>query len=161
MVILGIDPGLERVGYGVVLKEGSRLTALGYGLVKTPKGETPERLKQIYEEFVALLTKYNPDAVCCERLFFTKNQTTGIDVAKALGVVQLVVAQRGLSCREFSPPEVKLAVVGNGAAEKHQVQYMVTKLLGLTETPKPDDVADALAVAVTGALKGLAVTHPL
>ena len=160
MVILGIDPGLERVGYGVVLKEGSRMTALGYGLVKTPKGETPDRLRQIYDQFVGLLEKFNPDAVCCERLFFTKNQTTGIDVAKALGVVQLVVAQRGLACREFSPPEVKLAVVGNGGAEKHQVQYMVTKLLGLAETPKPDDVADALAVAVTGALKGSMVSRP-
>jgi crossover junction endodeoxyribonuclease RuvC len=160
MVILGIDPGLERVGYGVVRKEGSRLTSLGYGLVKTPKGETPERLRLIFDQVVELVEKFNPDCACCERLFFTKNQTTGIDVAKALGVVQLALAQRGLSCREFAPPEVKLAVVGNGAAEKRQVQYMVTKLLGLSETPKPDDVADALAVAVTGALKGLTNLQP-
>jgi crossover junction endodeoxyribonuclease RuvC len=158
MVILGIDPGLERVGYGVVRKEGSRLTALGYGLIKTPKGEITERLKQIYDEVIGLVAKYDPDCACCERLFFSKNQTTAIDVAKALGVVQLALAQKGLSCREFSPPEVKLSVVGNGAAEKRQVQYMVTKLLGLAEPPKPDDVADALAVAVTGALKGLTNT---
>jgi len=157
MVILGIDPGLERVGYGVVLKSGSKLTAVGYGLITTPRLETPERLKLIYEQTLALIDKYNPDVACSERLFFSKNQTTGIDVAKALGVVQLALAQRGLTCREFSPPQVKLGVVGNGAADKKQIQFMVTRLLGLAETPKPDDVADALAVALTGAMRGLDV----
>lgn len=155
MVFLGIDPGLERVGYGVVRKEGSKLSVLGYGLIKTPKTETPARLELIYNEMMDLLERFNPDRACCERLFFTKNQTSGIDVAKGLGVVQLALAQRGLSIEEFSPPQVKLAVVGNGAADKKQVQFMVTKLLGLNETPKPDDVADALAVALTGAMRGV------
>lgn len=155
MVILGIDPGLERVGYGVVRKEGSRLTAVEFGLIQTPKISTPQRLELIFAEVKALVDKHNPDVACSERLFFSKNQTTGIDVAKALGVVQLALSQAGLECTEYSPPEVKLSVVGNGAAEKRQVQFMVTKLLGLAAPPQPDDVADALAVAVTGALRGL------
>lgn len=155
MVILGIDPGLERVGYGVVDKQGSKLTVVAYGLITTPRLSTPERLVLIYSEVLALLDKHAPVVACCERLFFSKNQTTGIDVAKALGVIQLALSQRGLACHEFSPPEVKLGVVGHGGADKRQVQFMVTKLLGLAEPPKPDDVADALAVAVTGALKGL------
>lgn len=155
MVILGIDPGLERVGFGVVKKEGSRLTALDYGLIQTPRGETHERLSQIFSAVEDLVARHRPDYACSERLFFSKNQTTGIDVAKALGVVQLALARAGLGCQEFSPPEVKLSVVGNGAADKKQVQFMVTRLLSLAATPKPDDVADALAVAVTGALRGL------
>lgn len=155
MVILGIDPGLERVGFGVVKKEGSRLIALDYGLIQTPRGETPERLSQIFAAVETLVAKHQPDYACSERLFFSKNQTTGIDVAKALGVVQLALSRAGLGCQEFSPPEVKLSVVGNGAADKKQVQFMVTRLLNLPSPPKPDDVADALAVAVTGALRGL------
>jgi crossover junction endodeoxyribonuclease RuvC len=140
VTILGIDPGLERVGYAVVQKRGSQLTSLEHGLIKTPRTETPARLAQIYEE-------------ATERLFFSKNQTTAMDVAKALGVVQLAAAQAGLACTEYSPPEVKLSVVGNGAAEKPQVEFMVVRLLGLAEPPRPDDVADALAVAVTHALR--------
>ncbi len=155
MVILGIDPGLERVGFGVVRKEGSRLTALAYGLVKTPRVSTPERLCLIHDRFVEILAEHRPDAVANERLFFAKNQTTAMDVAKALGVIQLACAQAGLQCIEFSPPEVKQTVVGNGAAEKRQIQYMVQRLLSLSEPPRPDDVADALALAITLALKGV------
>lgn len=124
-----------------------------HGLIKTPRIETPERLNVLYQDVCALLDRAKPDAVATERLFFAKNQTTAIDVAKALGVVQLACAQHGLVCTEYSPPEVKLSVVGNGAAEKDQVAFMVVKLLGLKETPKPDDVADALAVALTHALR--------
>lgn len=153
MRVLGFDPGLERIGYGIVEKVGSRLSMVECGLVTTPRVDTPERLKQIHEEVSALIDRTNPDCVANERLFFAKNQTTAIDVAKALGVVQLACAQRGLSCTEYSPPEVKLSVVGNGAAEKSQVAFMVVRLLGLSEAPKPDDVADALAVAVTHALR--------
>jgi crossover junction endodeoxyribonuclease RuvC len=153
VTILGIDPGLERVGYAVVQKRGSQLTSLEHGLIKTPRTETPARLAQIYEEVRALIERFKPDAVATERLFFSKNQTTAMDVAKALGVVQLAAAQAGLACTEYSPPEVKLSVVGNGAAEKPQVEFMVVRLLGLAEPPRPDDVADALAVAVTHALR--------
>lgn len=153
MRVLGIDPGLERIGYGVVERRGSQLVAIEHGLVTTPRVEFGERLRALYDEVVALLDRAKPDCVATERLFFAKNQTTAMDVAKALGVVQLAVAQRGLACTEYSPPEVKLSVVGNGAAEKRQVEFMVVKLLGLDAPPKPDDVADALAVAVTHALR--------
>lgn len=153
MVILGIDPGLERMGFGVINKEGSTLKAIDYGLISTPRVDTPERLKILYEACSELLTRHKPDLVANEKLFFAKNQTTAMDVAKALGVAQLAFAQAGLTCREFSPPEIKLAVVGNGSAEKKQVQFMVQRLLGLASPPKPDDVADALAVAITYAFK--------
>lgn len=153
MRVLGIDPGLERIGFGVVERRGSQLVSIEHGLIKTPRVETPERLRLLYEDLRALLERAKPDSVASERLFFAKNQTTAMDVAKALGVVQLAVAQAGLACTEYSPPEVKLSVVGNGAAEKRQVEFMVAKLLGLAEPPSPDDVADALAVAVTHALR--------
>lgn len=158
MRVLGIDPGLERIGFGVVEKCGSKLAAVEFGLVKTPRIEIGARLQFIYGEIEALFGRTKPDCVATERLFFSKNQTTAIDVAKALGVVQLCAAQHGLACREYSPPEVKLSVVGNGAAEKDQVAYMVVRLLGLNEAPKPDDVADALAVALTHALRANATT---
>ncbi len=161
MKVLGIDPGLERIGFGVVEKHGSQLRSVEHGLIKTPRIATPERIKVLYDEVCALFERTQPDAVATERLFFAKNQTTAIDVAKALGVVQLACAQQGLACTEYSPPEVKLSVVGNGAAEKAQVGYMVVRLLGLKEEPKPDDVADALAIAVTHALRvGAMLTRP-
>ena len=153
MTILGIDPGLERIGWAVVRKNGSQLVAVEYGLIKTPRVAIGKRLEQAHRETTEILNKHNPDSVATERLFFAKNQTTAMDVAKALGVVMLAVSQHGLECKEYSPPEVKLSVVGTGAAEKRQVQFMVTKLLNLKETPKPDDVADALAVAITHALR--------
>ncbi len=141
------------MGYGVVRREGSRLTAVEYGVVTTPRVETPARLCLLYDRLTEIVGRLQPGAAATERLFFAKNQTTVMDVAKALGVAQLVVAQAGLSCREFSPPEVKLAVVGNGAADKRQVQFMVQRLLGLAEPPRPDDAADALAVAIALALR--------
>ncbi len=151
--ILGIDPGLERIGFGVLRKQGSSIVPVEYGLICTPRISLPERLKLVYEEVGALMDRAKPDAFATERLFFAQNKTTAIDVAKALGVVLLAAAERGLPHREYAPPEVKLAVVGTGSAEKRQVQFMVTRILGLAETPKPDDVADALAIAITHALK--------
>jgi crossover junction endodeoxyribonuclease RuvC len=157
--VLGIDPGLERIGWGVVERRGSQLSVVDFGLIKTNKAETPTRLQAVFDEAAALIERTRPDCVATERLFFTKNQTSAIDVAKSLGVVQLAAAQSGLSCTEYSPPEVKLSVVGNGAAEKSQVAYMVVRLLGLQEVPKPDDVADALAVALTHALRAPALVR--
>ncbi|MBS1712879.1 MAG: crossover junction endodeoxyribonuclease RuvC [Armatimonadetes bacterium] len=154
MVVLGIDPGLERIGYGIVRREGSRLTCLGLGLIQTPRIATVDRLSQIFDEVTDLVRSYRPDAVATERLFYAKNQTTVIEVAKAIGVVHLALARAGLHPAELSPPEVKLAVVGNGRAEKRQVQFMVQRLLGLVEAPKPDDVADGLALAIALALRG-------
>jgi crossover junction endodeoxyribonuclease RuvC len=153
VIVLGIDPGLERVGYGVVERRGSELHSLEHGLLTTPRVATPERLETLYRAVCELLDRARPDCVATERLFFTKNQTSAMDVAKALGVAQLACAQRGLAVTEYSPPEVKLSVVGNGAADKRQVEFMVVRLLGLESPPKPDDVADALAVAVTHALR--------
>ncbi len=153
MLILGIDPGFERLGYGLVRREGSRLTAVRYGLIETPRIAFPDRLRLIYEQLGLLMHETNPDALATERLMFSVNRKTAMDVAKALGVVQLAGAQRGLPWAEYTPPEIKLAVVGNGAADKKQVQFMVTKLLSLSETPKPDDVADALAIAICHAFR--------
>ena len=153
MKILGIDPGLERVGYGVIIKTGSKLVAVEYGLIQTPRIALPDRLRLIHDQIKQLVDKHELDAIATERLLFTVNKTTAMDVAKALGVVLLVTSETGVPWAEYSPPEVKQSVVGNGNADKKQVQFMVSRLLGLTETPKPDDVADALAIAITHAMR--------
>lgn len=153
MVILGIDPGLERVGFGVIRREGSRLEVLHYGLIQTPRVAITERLAQIHREVLELIETYRPDAMATERQIFAANKTTAFDVAKALGVILLASSERGLEWSEYTPPEVKQAVVGNGAADKKQVEFMVTKLLSLPKPPKPDDVADALAIAICHAMR--------
>jgi crossover junction endodeoxyribonuclease RuvC len=153
MLILGIDPGLERIGYGLVSRQGSTLKPVAYGLIESPRIAIPDRLRLIDEQFQALLDQHKPDSVATERQLFAANKTTALDVAKALGVILLACGQKGLPWAEYTPPEVKLAVVGNGAAEKHQVQFMVTKLLGLEKPPKPDDVSDALAIAICHCFK--------
>ena len=153
MLILGVDPGLERVGYGLVRREGSKLTPVRFGLIETPRILLPDRLRMIYEQLGLLMQETNPDAMATERLMFSVNRKTAMDVAKGLGVILLAGAQRGLPTIEYTPPEIKLAVVGTGAADKKQVQFMVTKLLSLSETPKPDDVADALAIAICHAFR--------
>ena len=153
MTILGIDPGLERIGYGVVKREGSRLTVLDYGLIETPRTNVPDRVRILHERVVLLIDQHVPDQMATERLLFAVNKTTAMDVAKALGVVLLAGAQKGLPWCEYSPPEIKQSVVGTGSADKKQVQFMVTKLLSLPAPPKPDDVADALAIAITHAFR--------
>lgn len=153
MLILGIDPGLERIGYGVVRRVGSKLECLDYGLIKTPKILMPDRLKMVHDGVVSLIEKHHPDAMATERLLFTKNVTTGMDVAKSLGTILLAAADTGIEWTEYSPPEVKQSVVGNGNADKKQVTFMVRRLLALKEDPKPDDVADALAIAICHAFR--------
>lgn len=153
MLVLGIDPGLERMGYGLVRRCGSRLEAVDYGLIQTPRVATGDRLVLLHGRLAELVGRWQPEVAGCERLFFGKNQTTGILVAQALGVAHLACAQAGLACRELTPAQVKQAVVGHGAAEKGQVQFMVQRLLGLASPPKPDDVADALAIAIATALR--------
>lgn len=153
MVILGIDPGLERMGFGVVRRVGSKLEAIEQGLIQTPQIALPDRLAMIYEQAEAIIQRVQPDALATERLLFAANRTTAMDVARALGVLLLAGQRTGLPWAEYSPPEVKLAVVGHGGADKKQVQFMVTKLLGLEKTPKPDDVADALAIAICHAFR--------
>ncbi len=153
MLILGIDPGLERVGYGVVRRVGSKLECLDYGLVKTPKIALPDRLRLVHDGVSELIQKHRPDAIATERLLFTKNVTTAMDVAKSLGTILLASAELSVPWTEYSPPEIKQAVVGNGNADKKQVTFMVRRLLNLKEDPKPDDVADALAIAICHAFR--------
>ena len=154
MLTLGIDPGLERIGYGVVRKIGSKIECIDYGLIKTPRIPMPERLKLIHDGIVELIEKHHPDAMATERLLLNKNVTTGMDVAKALGTILLAAADTGIEWTEYSPPDIKKAVVGNGNADKKQVTFMVRRLLALKEDPKPDDVADALAIAICHSFRG-------
>ena len=155
MVILGIDPGLAIVGWGIVEYKNTRFRTVAYGSVQTPAGmKTEERLKLIYEGVCELIEKYHPDAMAIEELFFNTNVTTGIRVAEARGVILLAAQQAGLEIQEYTPLQVKQAVVGYGRAEKKQVITMVTMLLGLAKPPKPDDTADALAIAICHAHSG-------
>ena len=149
MVIFGIDPGYAIVGCGVVRYENNDFRLLGYGAVTTDK-DMPfnERLKKIYDDLTELLEKFKPDAVSIERLYFNTNQKTAIDVAQARGVIVLAVQNMGIPIYEYTPLQVKQAVVGYGRAEKMQVQKMVQIMLKLKSIPKPDDAADALAVAI-------------
>jgi len=153
MIILGIDPGLERIGYGVIRREGSRFTPLDYGLIETPRIAVPDRVRIAHEKVLEIIDRHCPDAMATERQLFTVNKTNAMDVAKVLGVVLLAGSLRGLQWSEYSPPEIKQSVVGNGNADKKQVEFMVTRILALQKTPKPDDVADALAIAITHAFR--------
>lgn len=149
MRILGFDPGTATTGYGVVECEGTRLRHVAHGIISTPAGERFEvRLRMIFSEAVRLIEAYAPDAVSIEKLFFSQNVTTGISVAQARGVISLAAALAGKRLSEFSPLEVKNATVGYGKATKRQVQEMIKILLNLDEIPKPDDAADALALAI-------------
>ena len=149
MIILGIDPGLAIVGWGVVDYNKGRFKTLGYGAVRTEAGlSTEERLSIIYRDVNRIIDHFRPEEMAVEELFFTNNITTGIRVAEARGVILLCGQQKGLKIAEYTPPQVKQAVVGYGKAEKKQVMTMVTSILGLKEIPKPDDTADALAIAV-------------
>ncbi len=149
MVVLGIDPGTATTGFGVIRVEGSRVRTLDVGVILTPaKDPLPQRLHSIYDGVNTLMDTHRPDTVATERLFFGRNETNALSVGRAIGVVLLAIAQRGLPWAEYTPMQVKIAVTGYGGADKQQVQYMVTRLLGLKETPRPDDAADALAIAV-------------
>ncbi len=144
MIILGIDPGIADMGYGVIeTGPGGKDRCLVYGSLKTPAGmDGGKRLVMLAKGIEQLLDKWKPAGVGIEKLFFSKNVRTAMQVAEARGVIRACLAARGLSVREFSPQEVKLAVCGYGAAEKLQVQEMVKKLLKLSKIPKPDDAAD-------------------
>ena len=149
MIILGIDPGLAIVGWGVVEYKNARFRTIAYGSLQTPAGtRLEERLKQIFEGMQQLIQTYHPDTVAVEELFFNTNITTGIRVAEARGVLLLAAELAGIPVQEYTPLQVKQAVTGYGRAEKKQVITMVTMLLGLKQPPKPDDTADALAIAI-------------
>jgi crossover junction endodeoxyribonuclease RuvC len=149
VTILGIDPGLATTGYGVIRREDGRPAVVDCGVVRTKAGlPIGERLELLRKEIVGLVRRLKPDSAAIERLLVSNNQKTAMDVARASGVILLALSEAGCPCTEYSPPEVKLAVTGVGTAEKHQVAYMVCRLLGLSDPPKPDDAADALAVAL-------------
>lgn len=149
MLILGIDPGLATIGFGLVMKNGDKYRAIEYGAITTaPKQMIEKRLDEIYDAMIEILTKYKPDCMAVEEIFFNNNITTAIDVSMARGVILLAAYKCGVDIYEYTPLEVKSSVVGYGRAEKQQVQYMVRLMLGLNETPKPDDTADALALAL-------------
>lgn len=149
MRVIGIDPGTAITGYGVVDLEGGRLTAVAYDAIKTSAGvNLPKRLQFLYRELLMVLERYQPQWLALEELFFNKNTRTALTVGQARGVVLLAAATCGLEVAEYTPLEVKQAVVGYGRASKAQVQYMVRAILSLPCIPRPDDVADALAVAI-------------
>ena len=149
MITLGIDPGTAICGYGFVETVGSRLRPLAYGSVFTvPEMRMEERLMKIYDALDTLIKKHKPEVMGVEKLFFNRNVTTAIPVGQARGVVLLAAAKNSLPIVERTPMQIKQDVTGYGKATKEQVIYMVSKLLHLAEPPKPDDVADALAVAI-------------
>lgn len=155
MRILGIDPGYAIVGWGAVEYRGSRFTCLDYGAVTTPAGmDFPQRLDMIYTGVEELFERFQPEALAIEQLFFTNNKTTGIAVAEARGVILLCAARRNIPIFEYTPMQVKQAVVGYGKATKQQVMEMTRRLLGLQAIPKPDDAADGLAMAICHAHTG-------
>lgn len=155
MVILGVDPGLAIVGWGVVQYAVNRFTPMAYGSVQTKAGiPVEDRLSQIYDRLSEIIEKYKPDAIAVEELFWNTNVTTGIVVAEARGVILLCAKKHGVPIYEYTPMQVKQAVVGYGKAEKKQVISMVTLMLGLKEPPKPDDTADAIAIAICHAHTG-------
>lgn len=149
MRILGIDPGFAILGYGVVDMKGNRFSPCGYGAVTTEAGmEMPDRLKHLYSCLMELIAEYQPEVAAIEELFFNKNTKTALLVGQARGVAILACANSGLPIYEYTPLQIKQALVGYGRAEKAQVQIMVKTILNLKEIPKPDDTADALAAAV-------------
>ena len=149
MIILGIDPGLAIIGYGIVEYKNSKFRTIDYGAITTPAGmPTVERLDMIYRGMNQLFHLYDIDEVSIEELFFNKNITTGIPVAQARGVILLSCVQHSVPIYEYTPLQVKQGVCGYGRADKSQVQRMVTSFLNLKSVPKPDDVADALAIAI-------------
>ena len=148
MIILGIDPGLAIVGWGVLHSDRGRVKPIAFGAITTPAHTDIEaRLLMIQNDLESLIEKYHPDEMAIEELFFTNNITTGIAVAEARGVILCTAHKMGVRISEYTPGQVKQAVVGYGKAEKHQVIAMVKTLLKLEKAPKPDDTADALAIA--------------
>ena len=148
---LGIDPGTATTGYGLIrLSPDGEMVVVKYGVILTPKTSSPPaRLEMIYDQMNDLLREHKPDTVAVEKLYFARNVTTALAVGQARGVVMLSIQQAGIEAFEYTPKEIKNAVAGYGGADKRQVQEMVRALLSLDSIPKPDDAADALAVAIT------------
>ena len=149
MLILGIDPGYAIVGFGVVESTGGKQRLVGCGAINTPAGMAlPARLLQIAQDMETLIAQFRPQAMAIEELFFNQNVTTGIGVAQARGVILMTAEKLSVPVYEYNPSQVKQAVVGYGKADKRQVMDMTKRLLGLSAVPKPDDAADAVAIAL-------------
>lgn len=149
MIILGVDPGVATMGYGVIEQVGNRYRALAYGSLETPKTlPAHQRLQMLYHSLRELVAHYQPEVLATEQLLFSTNRRTAFQVARAAGIALLVAAEAGLKWHEYTPLQVKQAVTGYGGADKKQVQAMVQRLLHLESSPKPDDAADALAIAI-------------
>lgn len=149
MIILGIDPGYAIVGYGVLSYDGNKFKALEYGAITTDASmDMTDRLKSIYDDLDAIIERVKPDFMAIEELFFNSNQKTAINVAQARGVLLLAALNHNVEIFEYTPLQVKQAVAGYGRADKNQVQQMVKLLLELEKVPKPDDIADAIAIAI-------------
>ncbi len=148
--LLGIDPGFGRMGFGCVSVAKGKTAALDFGVITTSANEPMgDRLLALFDDVSELVAQLHPDAIAMEKLFFSKNTTTAMRVAEARGIVLLLAAQAGIPVIEVGPSQVKLAVTGDGTADKPATQRMVARLLGLPRVPKPDDAADALAIAIT------------
>lgn len=149
MIILGVDPGIATVGFGVIEAEGSRQKFIRCGVITTPAHRSlAVRLEQIYKDMLELIAMFKPDAIAVEELFFNTNITTGISVAHGRGVILLAGQMSGVPMYEYTPLQVKQAITGYGRAEKKQMMEMVRRLLNLKETARPDDASDALALAI-------------
>lgn len=153
-IVMGIDPGYGRLGFAVIDTAGAKPTSLTHGVITTEaNGETGKRLAEIAADIRGLLVRFTPDLLVIEELFFAKSTTTALKVAEVRGVVMLLAAEAGVAVVQVKPNEVKMATTGYGRADKKQMQEMVKVLFGLKAIPKPDDAADALAIAFTGATR--------
>lgn len=150
MRILGIDPGYAIMGYGIIDMKGNHFDVVAYDSILTDKDMAmPDRLKHLYTMLMSVIQQYEPEVAAIEELFFNSNAKTAILVGQARGVAILACSNSGLDIAEYTPLQIKQALVGNGRADKKQVQFMVKTILGLSKVPKPDDTADALAAAIT------------
>ncbi len=148
-IILGLDPGLARLGYGVISVTGNSLSCIAFGCIETPSTHSlSQRLEELYNELSSLIKKFSPHLAAVEKLFFAKNTKTALDVSQARGVILFTLAHAKIPVYECTPLQVKQAVVGYGRAEKRQIQKMVQLLLSLSTPPRSDDAADALAIAI-------------
>jgi len=149
MIILGVDPGTARTGYGIIEAKGNRIKTIKYGIIETSKDTPPaERLEFIHKDILRVIKRYKPGVMAIEKLFFSKNAKTAMSVGEARGVILLAAMLQNVEIYEYTPPQVKMALTGYGRAEKNQIGQMVKLLLKLKEVPRPDDVADALAICV-------------
>ena len=150
MIVIGVDPGLATVGYGILAQRDGKVIPLTYSCIRTSpaNGGTPERLEVIFDAISTLLDEYAPGCMAMEKLFFSRNVTSALGVAEVRGVIMLAARKRGIPVVEYTPNQVKQAVTGSGKADKRQVQEMIARLLSFSEIPRPDDVADGLSIAL-------------